>query len=125
MASKNSKVFHRPDCKWAKRISPKNFIGFKSREEAIKKNTSNKEAIADIPKKLIKESGTRFGSIVYMVCRIIDVLDVETVGGTTKPVTKVKAQGIFHFSDYLAFQEYVLGHPEEFPQEKYVKLHLE
>ena len=36
VASKNSKVFHRPDCKWAKRISPKNLIGYKSREEAIK-----------------------------------------------------------------------------------------
>ena len=36
VASKNSRVFHRPDCKWAKRISPKNLIGFKSREEAIK-----------------------------------------------------------------------------------------
>lgn len=36
VATKNSKVFHRPDCKWAKRISPKNLIGFKSREEAIK-----------------------------------------------------------------------------------------
>ena len=36
VASKNSRVFHRPDCKWAKRISPKNLIGFKSREEAVK-----------------------------------------------------------------------------------------
>jgi len=36
VASKNSNVFHRPECKWAKRISPKNLIGFKSREEAIR-----------------------------------------------------------------------------------------
>jgi len=36
VASKNSKVFHRPDCKWAKKISPKNLIGFKTREEAAK-----------------------------------------------------------------------------------------
>ncbi len=36
VASKNSKVFHRLDCKWAKRISPKNAIGFKNREEAIR-----------------------------------------------------------------------------------------
>jgi micrococcal nuclease len=36
VASKNSKVFHRPDCKWAKKISPKNLIGFESREEAIR-----------------------------------------------------------------------------------------
>jgi micrococcal nuclease len=36
VASKNSKVFHRPDCKWMKKINPKNLIGFKSREEAIR-----------------------------------------------------------------------------------------
>ncbi len=36
VASKKSEVFHRPDCKWAERISPGNLIGFKSREEAIK-----------------------------------------------------------------------------------------
>ncbi len=36
VASRTSKVFHRTDCKWAKRISPKNFMGFKTREEAIR-----------------------------------------------------------------------------------------
>jgi len=36
VASKNSKVFHKPDCKWARKISPKNLIGFKSREEAVR-----------------------------------------------------------------------------------------
>ena len=36
VASKNSRVFHRFDCKWAKRVSPKNLIGFKDREEAVK-----------------------------------------------------------------------------------------
>ena len=36
VASKNSRVFHRPDCKWAKRISSKNLIEFKRREKAIK-----------------------------------------------------------------------------------------
>ncbi len=36
VASKESKVFHRSDCKWAKKISSRNFIGFRSREEAIK-----------------------------------------------------------------------------------------
>jgi len=35
VASKNSKVFHKPDCKWAKKINPKNLIGFKSREDAV------------------------------------------------------------------------------------------
>jgi len=36
VASKNSNIFHKPDCKWVKKISPKNLIGFKSREEAIR-----------------------------------------------------------------------------------------
>jgi len=36
VASSKSKVFHRPVCKWAKKITPKNLVGFKSREEAIK-----------------------------------------------------------------------------------------
>ena len=35
VASKKSKVFHSPNCKWVKRIKPENLIGFKSREEAI------------------------------------------------------------------------------------------
>lgn len=35
VASKNSKVFHKPDCRWAKRISPKNLVGYNSRGEAI------------------------------------------------------------------------------------------
>ena len=36
VASKKSKVFHRPDCKWSKKIAPGNLVGFKSREEAIR-----------------------------------------------------------------------------------------
>jgi len=35
VASKNSKVFHKPECHWARRILPKNLVGYKSREEAI------------------------------------------------------------------------------------------
>ena len=36
VASVNSKVFHQPDCKWAKKINPRNLIGFKIREDAVK-----------------------------------------------------------------------------------------
>jgi len=35
VASKNSKVFHKPECYWARRIVLKNLVGYKSREEAI------------------------------------------------------------------------------------------
>jgi hypothetical protein len=36
VASKNSKVFHKPDCRWAQQISPKNLVGYNTRQEAIK-----------------------------------------------------------------------------------------
>jgi len=36
VASKNSKVFHKPECYWVRRISPKNLVGYKSRKEAIR-----------------------------------------------------------------------------------------
>ncbi len=35
-ASKNSEVFHRPQCRWAKKISPKNLVDYSSRDEATK-----------------------------------------------------------------------------------------
>ena len=35
VASKNSTVFHKPDCASAKKIKPGNLVGFKTREEAI------------------------------------------------------------------------------------------
>jgi len=36
VASKNSKVFHLPGCRFAKRISPENLTGYKSRDEAVR-----------------------------------------------------------------------------------------
>ena len=36
VASKNSNVFHRPDCSSAERIKPANLVGYNSRGEAIK-----------------------------------------------------------------------------------------
>jgi len=35
VASINSEVFHQPDCTWVKKISPRNLVTFKSREDAI------------------------------------------------------------------------------------------
>lgn len=35
IASKNSKVFHKPDCIWVKRIKPENLVNYSSRDEAI------------------------------------------------------------------------------------------
>ena len=36
IASKNSKVFHKPECSSAKRILPKNLVGYNGRDEALK-----------------------------------------------------------------------------------------
>lgn len=36
VASKNSEVFHRHQCRWAKKISPKNLVDYNSRDEATK-----------------------------------------------------------------------------------------
>jgi hypothetical protein len=36
VASKNSTVFHKPQCRSAKRIKPENLVGYNNREEAIK-----------------------------------------------------------------------------------------
>jgi len=36
VASKNSNIFHKPDCRWAKNISPENLVTYKSKDEAIK-----------------------------------------------------------------------------------------
>lgn len=35
VASRNSSVFHRPDCRWAQNIAEKNLVGFKTRDEAL------------------------------------------------------------------------------------------
>jgi hypothetical protein len=35
VASKNSRVFHTPDCRWAKKIKPENLVTYKSRDEAV------------------------------------------------------------------------------------------
>lgn len=35
VASKNSAVFHRPECRWAQSISERNLVGYKTRDEAI------------------------------------------------------------------------------------------
>ena len=35
VASKNSKIFHKPQCRWVEKISPENLVGYNSRDEAI------------------------------------------------------------------------------------------
>lgn len=36
VASKNSQVFHKPDCRWAKNIKPENLVTYDTKDEALK-----------------------------------------------------------------------------------------
>ncbi|MFC1634564.1 Ada metal-binding domain-containing protein [Planctomycetota bacterium] len=36
VASNSSDIFHKPECRWAKNISPENLVTYKSREQAVK-----------------------------------------------------------------------------------------
>ncbi len=36
VASKNSKVFHKAECEWAKKVKPENLTGHSSRDEAVR-----------------------------------------------------------------------------------------
>jgi len=36
VGSKESNKYHNPDCKWAKKISPKNLVTFKTAQDAVK-----------------------------------------------------------------------------------------
>ena len=36
VASNSSDIFHKPECRWAKNISPENLVRYKSREHAVK-----------------------------------------------------------------------------------------
>ena len=79
------------------------------------------EAIADIPKSIISGSGIGFKDLCYIVCKLTDIEEVNTLLGT-KTVSIVKVMGLFPFREYEQFIEYILGHPRQFPPEKYVTL---
>lgn len=36
VASNNSDIFHKPECRWAKNISPENLVTYRNREQAVK-----------------------------------------------------------------------------------------
>ena len=95
-------------------VSRKFGIGF------ILTDSDGKEAVAAIPKKVLQTTTLSFGESGYMVCKLLGVHDVNTVGGTTKSTSVVRVEGIITTGDYYAFKKYVLGHPNEFPQEKFV-----
>ena len=64
-------------------------------------------------------------NVPFFGCRLVHILSVGTVGGTTKPISKVKVTYLFSSDEYDAFVNYVVGHPEEFPQNKYIVIRFD
>jgi tetratricopeptide (TPR) repeat protein len=83
-------------------------------------NSNAKEALADIPKKLASKSDIKYGEYYHMVCNIVDIVTVSTIGGSQKPVALIKVDGIIKEDEYKQFARYVAGHPHEFPYKKYL-----
>ena len=83
-------------------------------------NYDDKEALADISKKLIAKGHIKYGEYYYMACRMTDVVTVNTVGGSQKPVAVVEVDAIIPDDQYRQFACYVAGHPDEFPYKKYL-----
>jgi len=77
------------------------------------------DAIADIPSNIIAESGLKYEEDAVFICKLVDILDLPLTDGTTKPVAKIEVVGIIKDADYQEFKMYVLGHPDEFPPERY------
>ncbi|MEA2038903.1 MAG: hypothetical protein U9N82_03615 [Thermodesulfobacteriota bacterium] len=84
------------------------------------------EAVAVIDKNVLENTprltygDLKFDKEVYMVVQLLAIDQVETVGGNTKNIAVVQVAGIFDSTQYSKFRKYVLGHPDEFPQEKYI-----
>jgi hypothetical protein len=90
----------------------------------LEAGSSEWEALADIPKSLIKKAKAKFNHDFYFVAKLIDVLDVTTIAGSTKPVCSIKVVAMANGDEYYEFLEYVAGHPTEFPSDKYVEVSI-
>ncbi len=56
VGSKNSNKYHNPDCKWAKKISGKNLITFKTAQDAEKAGDMFRVRCVSLQQKISKES---------------------------------------------------------------------
>jgi hypothetical protein len=90
----------------------------------VMQGSEDEEAIAEIPRELIIKNKLRLKSSYLLVSQLVDIIEVQTVIGGSKTIAKIKVDGIIDSSSYSKFKEYVLGHPEEFPQDRYVEIHM-
>jgi len=84
--------------------------------------SDDKEAIAEIQKQMIIKDKLRLKDTYLLIGRLIDIIEVRTAIGGSKTIAKIKVDGIIDLFDYSKFKRYVVGHPEEFPQDKYVEI---
>ena len=90
----------------------------------ISPNNGSDEAIAKISKSTISTSKARFNQSMMMLCRLLDVIEAETVGGGTKTISVIEVVTMVPSEHYYKFSEYVAGHPKEFSQQKYIKIQV-
>ncbi len=81
-------------------------------------------ALAKISKRIISQSDARFNQEMFMLCRLVDVIEAQTVFTGTKPVSVVEVVKMVPKKQYHEFSKYVAGHPNEFPQKKYVRIQI-
>jgi hypothetical protein len=82
------------------------------------------KALAKIPDRIISASDARFHQEVLLLCRLVDVIDGGNIFDSPKPVALVEVDKIVSKTQYDAFSRYVAGHPDEFPQNKYVRIKI-
>jgi hypothetical protein len=66
----------------------------------------------------------RYNQAAIMLCRFTDVIEIMTVNGSTKTVSVVDVVKMVSPEQYSEFLEYVVGHPKEFPQEKFITIEV-
>lgn len=82
------------------------------------------KALAKIPNKIISESDARFNQETFIFCRLVDVIEDQNVFVNAKPVSVVEVVKMVPKEQYDEFSKYVVGHPNEFPQKKYVRIKI-
>jgi hypothetical protein len=81
--------------------------------------------LAKIPNKIISESDARFNQETFIFCRLVDVIEDQSVFVNAKPVSVVEVVKVVPKEQYNEFSRYVVGHPNEFPQKKYVRIKID
>lgn len=90
----------------------------------ISPNNGSDEAIAKISRSTISNSAARFNQSMMILCRLLDVIEAQTVGGGTKAISVLEVVTMVPSEYYNKFSKYVAGHPKEFPQKKYIKIEI-